>query len=337
MTERDAFEAPLRGRCPRLRRARLGDLDPAALASRITAAEPRRRGFATTSDGTGSRSRGSPGSCCWPRCSPHWPARRSSRSRLLETAPLPPRQGAALVPTGVEMLGWRARRSLAPRPTPLERCGLIGGALVRLTRPPGPSAPGRSPTMPPSGTSVGSFPHAGPAYGWYRLRSPAIRRCDGSTANASVTSSRRLQAAPIWGGEGSVSPRRPTGPSGRARPPGCSDGTARPGLPPRRGDRRPAYQRSRSTGAEPSGSATATSTRGRARASPASTARAGRRSRTWPRRTRSARLPTAPSGSSTTETLRATTGTRGRGSAATCRSGWGAGGGSPGQPTGPSG
>ena len=100
----------------------------------------------------------------------------------------------------------------------------------------------------------------------------------------------------------------------------CSTGTGHPGRPPRKGHRSPAWRRSRSIGAERSGSAaTATTPRGRAAGSRASTAPAGRRSQTWRRRAGSARLPTAPSGSPTKANSRATTGRHGRGWAATCR------------------
>ena len=120
----------------------------------------------------------------------------------------------------------------------------------------------------------------------------ALRLFDGERYRDVVP---RLRAAPS-----AHSPRRPTGRCGRAGSPACSTGTGRPGRAPRRGDRRPAYQRSRWTGAEPSGSATASSTNGAAArntGSRASTAHAGKRSRTCPAGAGSARPPTAPSGS----------------------------------------
>jgi len=114
MTERDAFEvrfhAAVRGYVGRVS----SDLDPAALASRIAAAEPRRRGFATTLGWHG---------VVIPRAA--WVLLLAAvllaalagtalvASRLLETAPRVPPLGAALVPTGIDVLtpetGWYAR------------------------------------------------------------------------------------------------------------------------------------------------------------------------------------------------------------------------------------
>ncbi len=114
MTERDAFEvrfgAAVRGYAGRVS----SDLDPADLAHRISAKEPRRRGFAAA---LGWRVGAIP-RVAWvllllAGLLAALAGTALVASRLRETAPRVPPLGAALVPTGIDVLtpetGWYAR------------------------------------------------------------------------------------------------------------------------------------------------------------------------------------------------------------------------------------
>ena len=133
MTEHDAFELRLAAAVHGYAGRVSSDLDATELAHRIAAAEPRRRGIA--------------GSLAWrglanPRVG--WILLVAAllaavagtalvASRLLETTPQVPRLGAALVPTGVDMLALESSTFAGAAADPTGAVwASIGGALARL-------------------------------------------------------------------------------------------------------------------------------------------------------------------------------------------------------------